>query len=119
MSTSITKLADKLETAQNRIKKVKEEGQAIAVRTMHGVTTIAGGAMVGAIRGYWGDANGDVKLFHSQVDADLAIGVLALGAGITGIAGKASDEAVAFGSGALAVVTARALEHGIKSHAHK
>jgi hypothetical protein len=116
---SIMKLADKLESAQHKLKRAKEKGEVVATRAMRAVTTVAGGAAVGIMRGMWGDSAGDVHLPGTKIDADMALGVASVLAGVSEVAGKASDEVLAFGAGALAVVAARHLEQGVKDYEAK
>lgn len=116
---SIMKLADKLESAQHKLKRVKEKGEVVAVRSMRAVATVGGGAAVGIMRGMWGDSTGAVHVPGTKIDADLALGVAAVMAGVTEVAGKASDDILAFGAGALAVVAARHIEQGVKDYETK
>lgn len=116
---SIMRLADKLESAQHKLKRAKEKGEAIAVRSMRAVATVGGGVAVGLMRGMWGDASGAVHLPGTKIDADMALGVAATLAGVSEVAGKASDDVLAFGAGALAVVAARHVEQGVKDYEAK
>lgn len=109
MSASITKLADKLESAQNRLKRMKEKGEGVAVRGMRTVTIVAGGSAVGLIRALGNDKGGTAKVPGTQVDADLAMALVTTMAGLTEVAGKASDMVVDFGAGMLAVLAADAV----------
>jgi len=116
MSTSITKLAEKYDGALTKIKRMREQGEIVATRGMRTVLIVGGGAAAGVMNGMWGKGGEPAKVGSTKVDADLAIGVAAVAAAVTGIAGKGSDQALDFGAGLLAVATARHVERATSEY---
>ena len=116
-NTKITKLLDKLDKAKAGISRAKEQGEQVIGAVTDAALTVAGGVAVGALRGYAGGPDGNVYLPGTHVQADLAAGVLLVAAGVSGVAGKNGDKAIALGSGMLAVIAAEKTQAAIKAHA--
>lgn len=119
MSNAImSRMADKLSSAQNRIKLAREKAELVTGRVVTATVTVAGGAASGALNGVWGkpEDGGIAKFPGTKLDADLAGGTLILLAGITDMAGKESDKAIAFGSGMVAAAVSRVTHKAVDEH---
>jgi hypothetical protein len=81
---------------KNTLKNAKKETEQVATRAMHATAALGGGAVCGVMRGWEDEA---MMVPGTEIPADVALAALAIGAGVTGMAGNASDSAVAFGSG--------------------
>lgn len=122
MSNAIMqRMADKLQSAQTRIKHAREKAEVVTNRVVTGTVTVAGGAAAGAINALWAkpEDGGVAKFPGTKLDADLATGLLITLAGVTDMAGKESDKALAFGSGMLAVAASRATQRAVEEHEKK
>lgn len=78
-------------------------------------TGAATGAAIGFMRAKLADSNGDMKLPKTDIDAELVIGVLAGGMGVSGYAGPAlSSVLTTVGSTALGIHMAGMVERAAK-----
>lgn len=100
---SKTDIAAAYNRAMSTLKNAKEQSRAITGRAVGSVLTSGAGWGVGALRSKFGEGDGK-KLFipGTQVEADLAAGVLIVAAGVVGLAGDRSEELCAVGNGVLA-----------------
>jgi hypothetical protein len=107
MSESLTAIKDQLETWKNRARMVRVETEQVADRAFNAGATLAGGGITGLLRAKYGEGpNSAVHIPGTEIDAPTLIAVIALGAGVSGMAGKKSDLSASFGAGIGAVVLA-------------
>lgn len=124
MSThSVSKLVGRVEHLQNRLKRVRDEGESVTGRAMDAVATLAGGAAVGAIDGLFGPLGGQpgtamagpALVPGTQIELTLALGSALQLAAIAGFAGKNSNWLNSFAGGMLAVHLAMPINKAVAS----
>jgi hypothetical protein len=101
---SAHELMKTLESTRNRLRNIREEGQAIAKRSINMGIGAATGAGLGLLDFHYGKVNAmgikKAKVPGTDIDADVGMALLASAVGVTGIAGTMTDEVVAVGIGA-------------------
>lgn len=105
---SVGALVEAHERASNRLAKMKEKYQEGVQRSVMAVSGVAGALGSGALRGM-----GYTKIPRTDIDADLAIGGVALLAAVVGMGGKQSDPLMAFGLGMAAGSLSRGAESAV------
>lgn len=91
---------------QNRIANMAEKAKLPMIRTVAGIVGMGGAATSGFLRGM-----GYEKLPGTDVDTDLVIGGLAMGAGVAGFGGRQTSAlSLAFGIGMAAPGFSRIVE---------
>jgi hypothetical protein len=93
------------------VKSARAETEAITERAMNATATVAGGALCGAMRGM----EEPLQVPGTEIGADVALGGAAIIVGVTGLAGKASDAATAFGSGLAAAAVAFQIKETVET----
>jgi hypothetical protein len=88
-------LIEKFNRMRSMVKSARQETAEIAERAMGATATLAGGAASGVIRGL----EEPLMVPGTDIPADVGIAAVAILAGVTGMAGKASDSIVQFGAG--------------------
>jgi len=91
-----SELVARYQRMKNIVKNARAETEVVATRAMHATAALGGGALSGVLRG-WDEE--PMMVPGLDVPADAALGAAAIVVGVTGLAGNASDSAVAFGSG--------------------
>lgn len=100
---SKSELVAGLSRARNSIQNAKAQTKAITRRTANTGITAGAGFAVGALRSRFGEGEAKAILLPgTEVEADLAFGVLASLAGVAGMADEYSDLLCSAGGGALA-----------------
>ena len=100
---SKSKLAASLERMQSTVKRARQETRQITSRTVNTVLTAGSGYMVGALHNHFGTGEENKVLIPgTEIEADLALGVVISLAGVVGIADDYSEEMCSVGSGILA-----------------
>lgn len=84
------------------VKRANEKTKLVAARGVNSGLTVAAGYGVGVLKNRMGDENGNVLIPGTNVQADLAAGVVLALAGVAGMGGNRADEIAAVGSGMLA-----------------
>jgi hypothetical protein len=106
-----------MQRAKATVRRMRAGSESIVRRSVCGVLTVAGGVSDGAVRGFWGDAQGQVNIPGTEIDFPATLGsVLSAGAAF-GLAGEASDYLAAYGFGMLSAVSSRETEQAIKGAA--
>lgn len=94
----------------------KEEFQNLARRGTQQITALGTGAMVGLVRGFWGDAaTGDVHIPGIGVDFEVAGAVIGGVGAMAGVFGDASDHVNVAASVLTGIVVARETEKLVKA----
>lgn len=92
-----------LKRARTAIQNTREGAKAGAARAINTGLTVGSGYGVGLLRKKYGEgANNKLFIPNTEIEADLAAGVLLSLGGIVGIAGDKSDSVAAVGGGILA-----------------
>lgn len=106
MSTALSTLSknealDRLRNARNRLASVRDEARAVAQRGTGVVLGAAAGYGVGLAHHHYGNADGQLLIPGTSVPADIAVGVLAAGIGVSGYMKEQSDALCSIASGTL------------------
>ena len=104
-------LIKRFQSMSTRLKNMREETEEISVRAMNATATVAGGALCGAMRGM----DEPLMVPGTEIGADVALAGAAIIVGVTGLAGKASDAATAFGSGLAAGAIAFQVKESVEA----
>jgi len=108
-----TELAEKYSRAASALKRVREETKKGTARFVDSTLTVAGGAAVGAIRGF---SDEPPTLPGTEIPLDAALGMVLTAAGIVGAGGDEAARAMtSLGGGMLAVSTAKYVEEVVRS----
>ncbi len=108
MSHQLEVLREHAARLETRVKKIREQGQAVAHRGIGAVATVAGGATAGLIESYM------PTIPSTQIETDMALGGLLTAVGVFGLVGGDVDKAITdYGAGMLAVATARGLKKAL------
>lgn len=107
---SVGALVEAHERASNRLAKMKEKYQEGVERSVMAVSGVAGALGSGAIRGM-----GYTKIPRTDIDADLALGGVALLAAVIGMGGKQADPLLAFGIGMASGSLSRGAETAVSN----
>lgn len=102
-TTSKSNLVSALQRARNSVIAARVEGKKIAGRGINTGLTVGTAFGLAQLRKNYGE--GSAKRYvvpGTDIDLDLAVGVLAAGAGVAGMADDYSDAVAAVGAGALA-----------------
>lgn len=94
-------LAQSLDRAKAIAKKAREKTKEVTERAVQSGLTAGAGYAVGLAKNKLGDG-GKLLLPGTQVEADLAAGILLTAGGVLGLAGDKSPELLAIGNGVLA-----------------
>lgn len=103
-------LIKRFQSMRSMVKNARAETEAITERAMNATATVAGGALCGAMRGM----DEPLVVPGTEIGADVALGGAAIIVGVTGLAGKASDAATAFGSGLAAAAIAFQVKEAVE-----
>lgn len=95
---SKTELLGRLQRMKTSMANVREQATEISGRVISSTLTVAGGVGSGVLRG-WNDDGTAVEVPGTDIPADAAIAAGLLVMGISGMAGKGSDQITALGSG--------------------
>jgi hypothetical protein len=101
---SAHELMKTLDATRARLRNIRQEGEAIAKRSISMGIGAATGAGLGLLDYHYGKVNAmgikKSKIPGTDIDADVGVALLASAVGVTGIAGSMTDEVVAVGIGA-------------------
>lgn len=109
--SGLVRAAEMVEKLQTKVKKHREQSEAIIGRSLSSAMTVGGGAVVGLLR-----AKGYAKIAALNSDTDLVVGMALSAVALTGMAGKYSDPLSHIATGMLAVYTARSVESSLLGH---
>lgn len=111
---SKTELMAGLQRARSAITNVKAEAKNITRRGVNTGVTVGSSFAVGALRNKFGEgADKELNIPGTEIEADLALGIIASLAGISGVADEYSDVLCSAGGGILgANLAIRAFNHG-------
>lgn len=98
---SKSQLANTVERMKGTVKRARETTKAMTERSVASALTAGAGYGVGVMKKNFGEG-GKLYIPGTQVEADLAAGVVLSLAGIMGLAGDKSSELLAVGNGVLA-----------------
>lgn len=107
-----------IERLRASVARHKQQATEVGIRAGTLATGAATGAAIGAARGKFGTSEGRLLLPKTEIDADLALGLLVGGLGAVGMVpgGKTLQKvAVEAGSAALAVYSDRTVERMVKA----
>ena len=104
-------LIKRFQSMRSMVKNARKETEEITERAMNATATVAGGALCGAMRGM----DEPLQVPGTEIGADVALAGLAIVVGVTGMAGKASDAAVSFGSGLAAGAVAFQIKETVEN----
>lgn len=88
-------LIEKFQRMRSMVRSAKQETAEIAERAMAATAALAGGAAVGVMHGL----DEPLMVPGTDIPAGVALSAVAILAGVTGMAGKASDSVTSFGAG--------------------
>jgi len=108
-------LIEKFQRMRSMVKSARKETAEIAERAMGATASLAGGAACGVIRGL----DEPLTVPGTEIPADVGIAAAAILAGVTGLAGKASDALTQFGAGMGAGALAFEVQKAMKERASK
>jgi hypothetical protein len=114
-TNTIAHYRSQLASWKNRAHEWMLHGESIAERGLNAGVGLAAGAALGAARAKWG--KGTTRALHvpgTEIDAPSAVALLGLAVGITGFAGKYSDQVSSIGSHIGACVLDRMVEQKMK-----
>ena len=114
MQKSKEELAKAYERGKTALANARKNTKAITERAVNSALTVGAGYGVGALRNKFGEGS-EKKIYipGTEIEGDLAVGVVATLAGVAGLAEDKSDTLSAIGAGALAGYTAiNAFQHG-------
>lgn len=95
-------LAASLDRAKAVAKRARETTRQVTERTVQTGLAAGAGYAVGVAKNTMGGVGGKLLLPGTQVEADLAAGIILSAGGILGLAGDKSPELLALGNGVLA-----------------
>lgn len=114
MEKSKTELAAAYTRAKATLANARKETKAITGRAVNGALTVGAGYGVGALRNKFGEGpEKKLNIPGTEIEADLAVGVVCLLTGVAGMADDKSDLLTAVGAGTLGGYAAiQAFQHG-------